>query len=517
MRVIPSNLVGAYGTRAYAGPNRATTRVTIQAVELGIYPVGDQVYSSIVFPAAAEGAMELPNLKSVSWQRSADTEVSTCTLTLFNAAPNLPGDPAPLGDMYDQLGFFTYNRGMTAAAPVWGQAPNQWQDMIVPDRVIRLYQGYGYDYAVAPELDEHVLLMGCYLIDEVTYTAAGEIIVTCRDYGRMLLEQIAFPPVVPMVNYPLAFESWHSDMPVGVVPFADFTDVVRRLLAYGGFYWPPDNTQRLTGDHSVGVPYHQSDDFQLGVGQVYGMTSPAHAPNFDGPDEFAQFKVETFNLKPLMDGIIAVRDTLGYMFFVNEDGAAVFRLPNIFKAGNVVVNGMGGEYAFRTDRVIPILDTEIILSLQSRLSSHNTRERIVVANRAGGLAATADGRPQVPVNFRRLGVWSDQDFERQEDVAVMADMIVLRQLFSYRTNSLRIPANPEIQVDDQVQICERVTGENYLHYVSAISSDWDAATGRWTYDLTTAWLGVDPAAEWAFQTSGLSAETQAFLQAVDQV
>jgi hypothetical protein len=34
----------------------------------------------------------------------------------------------------------------------------------------------------------------------------------------------------------------------------------------------------------------------------------------------------------------------------------------------------------------------------------------------------------------------------------MADMISLRQLFTYRTDAVKIPANPAIQVDDQVRI-----------------------------------------------------------------
>ena len=99
----------------------------------------------------------------------------------------------------------------------------------------------------------------------------------------------------------------------------------------------------------------------------------------------------------------------------------------------------------------------------------------------------------------------------------MADMITLRQMFTYRQNSLRIPADPRIQVDDQVEIQERTTGEAYKHYVRTISSQWDLETGVWSYDLTTSWLGTDPQGQWAFKTKGLSAATIAYLTALGQM
>ena len=99
----------------------------------------------------------------------------------------------------------------------------------------------------------------------------------------------------------------------------------------------------------------------------------------------------------------------------------------------------------------------------------------------------------------------------------MADMITLRQMFTYRQNSLRIPADPSIQIDDQVEILERTTGEAYKHHVSGIDSTWDLEKGTWYFDLTTSWLGESPSGEWAFDTEGLSAATVTYLTALGQI
>jgi hypothetical protein len=51
-----------------------------------------------------------------------------------------------------------------------------------------------------------------------------------------------------------------------------------------------------------------------------------------------------------------------------------------------------------------------------------------------------------------------------------------------------IPANPAIQIDDQVRIFERVTDETFFHYVTGITSAYDAETGKGEYTLRpTGW------------------------------
>lgn len=97
---------------------------------------------------------------------------------------------------------------------------------------------------------------------------------------------------------------------------------------------------------------------------------------------------------------------------------------------------------------------------------------------------------------------------------MMADLIAIRQMFTFRTDTLTIPGNPAIQVDDQVRIYERESEEMYLHYVKGISMDWDSKTGKYTYQLSTHWLGDVPFSKWTFDPAKLSAETKAYLTAM---
>jgi hypothetical protein len=99
----------------------------------------------------------------------------------------------------------------------------------------------------------------------------------------------------------------------------------------------------------------------------------------------------------------------------------------------------------------------------------------------------------------------------------MADLVTLRQSFKYRTSRLTIPGNCAIQIDDQIKIKERVTGDIYVHYVKGISSEWDAESRKWTYSLTVHWLGESPFTRWFFDPFLLAVETQEYLQKIGKI
>jgi hypothetical protein len=90
----------------------------------------------------------------------------------------------------------------------------------------------------------------------------------------------------------------------------------------------------------------------------------------------------------------------------------------------------------------------------------------------------------------------------------MADLIALKQSFTYRQNQVTITANPALQPDDQVIITERMTGEGYIHRITSISSDFDNDTGRWTYTLTTNWLGTRAFTRLAWDPEKLTSRDQ---------
>lgn len=713
MRTLPAGMAAKIAAGDFTGDAKATTRVTIQKIQLGLTSVADQLYSSVLFGNSNDAAKELPNLKSCRWTRQADGDLGSVTLELHNTTPLPPGTLPDTGDTFDLLGYYTYNRGRTSYAQTnWGHVANEWQDFIVPDRLLRVYQGYGANYSVVPELDTNLVLVGIYLIDDVTYTADGLITVEGRDNGRLLYDDIMFPPVVPLVHYPLKFETfrqvpndpivnsttgfirpayegssngligsatevqfghhpadafdtsthpstgtyWLSrghDVPnrsssfewiqgrlSGAIPltavrvsvrggpyraylslytdtrvggavtgwggvtqipylqattatggtgvalidrfakipysqtsivgfgatytfafpavvgvtkvrltftdlynskhmpgpyrvavrdfevaqttttlvatgtrmegnYADYAEIVKRLLAYGGFYWPPGGTQVLTAGNSATYTYG-ADDPYLVTGRTWADVQMA------GVAGVTALGIEIWDKKPIIDGINYVKDVLGYIFHVDETGGAVFRSPNHFALGNWKVD-VNGRNVVRTLEYVEVLDSQAILGLRAKLSSRNLRESVFVANVDGQVGAVSKGKVPHPSGLRRVGGWTDQNFGTTAECQVMTDLITLRQLFTFRQDSLRVPANPAIQVDDQIRIVERTTGDAYFHYVQAISSSWSAEDAVWAYDLTTSWLGETPVGEWAFDVTDLAIETQAYLAALGQV
>jgi len=155
-----------------------------------------------------------------------------------------------------------------------------------------------------------------------------------------------------------------------------------------------------------------------------------------------------------------------------------------------------------------------MLGFGSRLSSRSIRERVFVANLAGNFGAAVKGLNPYPSGLRRVGGYTDQHFLTEAECRIMADLIVLRQLFTYRTDTVRIPGLPAIQVDDQVRLVERISEEHYLHYVKSVSMEFDMKAGTYTYSLGTHWLGAAPFNNWTFDPANMSAETKAYLQAM---
>jgi hypothetical protein len=84
---------------------------------------------------------------------------------------------------------------------------------------------------------------------------------------------------------------------------------------------------------------------------------------------------------------------------------------------------------------------------------------------------------------------------------------------TYRQSTITIAANPAIQIDDQVKIYEKITSDTYFHYVNGITSNHDLSTGKWTYDLSTQWLGTDPnTKQWVVDKYKMATVTREYLK-----
>ena len=723
MRTITSQTQNAWLSSWKGGEDRPMVRATIQMMKVRqhTYNLADinkyNNSSSVlkgtgVFTSAVLGQthqpIELPNIKSISWNRSTSQDIATCTITLFNTE-TLPMGSSPDDDGagFERPGYFTFNRGVsTESQSRWNQQTNGWKNMLLPDRIIRTYEGYGYSPEITPELDPHMYPSGVWLIDDVAYDAQGLITLTCRDIGRILIDQIMFPPVVPHAQYPATWQTYHrvknpdvpktsskwfrpayatdSNIPyigkgfsdgddryvqsngavrghhgthafdsqpqktywlsVGNYPrwssayeyiqgrfssrkvravkfrawggpytyfisvyangkwqgrstipyrsqavdtnanirfvkkgrvgkdaeivvdipdygnatavritftdlydsgigryrwragvrdfqvnssvttyvsggyrtegnYGDYTDIIKYLCSWGGFFWPSKsggNTVKLENGTTVAYVPPGARDPALPTGYVWGFLEKV------GTAGKVDLGVEIWDKKPLMDGISYIRDITNYLFFIDELGRVVWRSPNIWSVGNYRY-GPTMSNPVRTSDMVTIDEDQTLMGLTATVSARNVREKIFVANVNGKFGAMAEGYNPAPSGIRRVAGWTDQNFQTEKECQIMADLIAIRSMFTYRKNQLEIPGNPAIQCDDQIKILERTTGETYIHYVDGISSEFDMTTGRWTYSVETHWLGEEPFAKWAFNPYKLSQETQEYLRTIGKL
>jgi len=193
----------------------------------------------------SEPNFEIPGVKSIEIDRSLGDDCATCRLTFYNDLPLADGDPEGV-DNLGRAGYLTYSRGDTLAAPrhsvydaykmptgglyqdtsdeneyrtTWLYPKGFWYDKLIPNRLLRTYQGYGSDnhdlngndrapsdpLYVAPWDDKHLVITGTWLIDTVTFGTDGLVVITCRDLGKLLLEQVVYPPMIPLARFPLKY------------------------------------------------------------------------------------------------------------------------------------------------------------------------------------------------------------------------------------------------------------------------------------------------------------------------
>jgi hypothetical protein len=362
--------------------------------------------------------------------------------------------------------------------------------------------------------------------------------------------------------------------------YSDYTDIVKLFCAWGGLYWPPEAKMPLSdgtyadfpipgkkGDSALTYTLPGDQVKQIfyvtpeGIEESYSYAQDRRYPNgyvrylqsggrvwgdleTTGTTGIVEFPIDQFDKKPLADGINLVRDTIGFVFFIDETGGVIWRLPNYYSVGNwimdppwVGVNPLPAgpwtpDHRGRTRNMYSIDEKQVIIGLRAVLTGTNIRDRIFISTVDGKFGAAIKGFNPFPTGMRRVAGWTDQYFQSTAECLRMAQMIAMRQMFSYRNDQITIPGFPGIQIDDQVEIVETVTGEKTrdlpqawgvvpkrrgtVHYVRGIQSSLDMETGEWTYNLATHWLGVHPDSLWVFNPNDLLPETKAFIQAVNQ-
>ena len=215
----------------FTGPNRPTGRVVVSkhvvtqdptsnARTLLFSPAGfqDEIADQIVYLAES---YELPNVRTIEIDRRLGSDAASVKITLVNTQP--PSADDVLDETYDQEGSsptrrdlgefgkpgaYSFRRGIAVDSDglnPWAHDTSEWVDLLIPNRVLKTFQGYGTDLAGNPAQDTMLALTGIWLIDRVEYRADGQVTIEGRDLAKLLIEQKVYPPIIPLEHYPLEF------------------------------------------------------------------------------------------------------------------------------------------------------------------------------------------------------------------------------------------------------------------------------------------------------------------------
>jgi len=241
--------------------------------------------------------VEIPNIKSIQIERSTSQDIATCNIAMYNQwhYSNSAATGVIVPELTNQLGrpgYFWPKRGESAEAQaLWNQEPGQgatlkdgtydpdfdWTNVIVPNALIRTYQGYGgNDVSVQQAIDdENIMITGAWLIDSISTGTDGMLTIQCRDVGRLLLEQITYPPLVPQSLYPIEYKSpgvSAFDSPFGPDPKGSFNASFGEVRAI----YKDSATDDIFGSYDYSIFGHKGSHASDGNRNTYAL-SPAKA------------------------------------------------------------------------------------------------------------------------------------------------------------------------------------------------------------------------------------------------
>jgi hypothetical protein len=313
----------------------------------------------------------------------------------------------------------------------------------------------------------------------------------------------------------------------------DYTDIIKLLVAWAGFYWPdgPDDALFLR-DQWGGRGGRAWGDF------FYSGAYPIEPPCIDS---------SYWDNKSIMDGINQIKEVLGFISYVDPSGGFVWRPPNIWRTGNFV-SGQG--YRSGADAIRVADENNTLLDYGVTIDDANLRSEVVVVSSDDpslygtfkpGYASneevptTIEGQAEsgnsVVSDLSLLGgqervmvvpdyPWGqDQDnpFRARAEVEKFAYLVTLWIHWSYRKGRFRIAGMPALEPDDQMRIFERTTSETYVHYLIGVRSTMNLDTGEYYMDVDTHWLGNGPDSQWHMYVNDMSPALFAYLCAIGQL
>lgn len=267
--------------------------------------------------------------------------------------------------------------------------------------------------------------------------------------------------------------------------YKDYSDIVKELLLWGGFWLYPAAQS--------GLP----------PGYLIGNQQPSVYGNIESTGAWAEecLPQENFDKRPIIDAIHSIKDIVGYHFWADEEGAAHFESPNWWKPGNFDIDGT------RVNTIPEIDERHNLLTYGVQFSDQAARSEIIISTEEPTqyYESTVTTRFKPPTRDILRGMikpamWINGTFTSKAEQKIMAELIALQIFFRQRTGSVQCVGNPCLSINDQVRILERQTSEGYIHYVRGISSDQNLESGEYTMSLTTHWLGDKE--KWAVSLPG---------------
>lgn len=499
----------------YIGPNRPDSRVTIDrdwtlhraktpgtAMEARRQP--GRWYQDA---AGTQVEVELPRqlIRQVQIDRRLGSDTAQFTITCWNADPNVGPSKKSQG-MFSQRRSFEGNEGLRliqAGSARWPQLePNDWSAIhgdgdahsygrIAQGNMVRIYQGYGgYTKPINDALADDNLVRTCIgIIDTVDTDTDGNIEIAGRCVGALLVDQKCYPPLIPTGCYPTQFfsKSWNQETtgnPRGYIPtrtnYRDLADIIRLLAIWSGFYLP-------------GAPTSHKGRWPAVLGGIEDT----------GIDATSVIGADVFDKRPPIDAMKTIREMVNYTTWVDQEGGLRFQSPNIWEAGNFDYDGRHHRFAWDLDEEVNLL------ALRSSGNKALDRSSVTVAmadpyrNGVGTVKIAAFDTNTTSVKNQLHGMVNpatiglDVDIPHKEMVTI-AELTGVRIWFLRRRGTISIPANPLIDIDDQVRAWDRITFDHYLHRVEASTTTHDLDSNEFRQELTTHWLGADNE-DWAIR------------------
>lgn len=417
----------------------------------------------------------LPNVLSCErdWQLEENNGIETATITVENIAFVEQDGPGGSYHVIDPGHYSPWRGWQGFGRPQSGEI-NEWFDLLNGGFRVRVWEGYGTD-------SDYRIKTFDGIIDSTDAGAKpSQIVLTCRNFGAMLSDQRVFgwnkardirSPVVFADATSEAFKNAKKEARTKHwIIVRDPADVVRWVLMWAGFKeWDVEN---------VGAPlkepitFHQSDYF---IDIINRIKSQGNFVFYVEPsasaDELAIgkpiFRYSTSTIQQSVVEEVTDQDLL-------TDVKTQFTKENL----PFTITTRGRSTTSR--KVGSTWGEDTTLHVQALYFPPWSGSHYDVITGAGNLNI-----PDIPANYvmagRNAGLWrhvvrSDKLLETAQLCQMANVLVALQEALSAFTATIEIPANPGLQVNDQISVVDNKTGTNMRLWILHIATSH--RTGR---------------------------------------